>query len=313
MSVKVVTDSTSDIPPQVVEELGITVVPVYLRFGSETYRDGVDISPDEFYQRLVESKVHPSTSQPTPADFADVYRRLAQETDEIVSLHLSRKTSGTYDSALQGREMAPAGCKIEVVDSLSVSVGLGLIAMAAARLAKAGEDLQRVMDEVRQAIPCIRMLGVFDTLKYLLLGGRVSRAKAIVGGVLSIKPLITMRDGNLVQAGIARTRNKGIERLFDLVKNTLNLQEVAIVHSTTPDEASSLRERIAAIFAEEQIHIARLGPGLGVHGGPGTLILALREKVSGIRQGVAEGEHLKKRFSLPSLPKTRLRFSRLQP
>ena len=312
MPVKVVTDSTSDIPPQVVEELGITVVPVYLRFGSETYRDGVDIGPDEFYRRLVVSKVHPSTSQPTPADFADVYRRLAQETDEIVSLHLSQKTSGTYDSALQGREMAPAGCKIEVVDTFSVSMGLGLIAMAAARLAKAGEGSQRVMDEVRQAIPCIRLLGVFDTLKYLLLGGRVSRARAIAGGVLSIKPLITMRDGNLVQAGIARTRNKGIERLFDLVKNTLNLQEVAIVHSTTPDEASSLRERITAIFAEERVHVARLGPALGVHAGPGTLLLALREKVSGIRQDASEGEHLKKRFSLPSLPKTRLRFSRLQ-
>jgi DegV family protein with EDD domain len=156
-------------------------------------------------------------------------------------------------------------------------MGLGLIAMAAARLAAAGEDLQRVMEEVREAIPRIRLLGVFDTLKYLLLGGRISKAKAVLGSVLSVKPLITMRDGELVQAGLARTRSKGIDRLFDLAKNAFNIQELAIVHSTTPDEAGSLKERVASVFDRKRIHISRLGPALGVHGGPGTLILALRE------------------------------------
>jgi len=309
MTVKVVTDSTSDLSPKVAQELGITVVPVYVRFGEKVYRDGVDIGHDEFYQRLAESPVHPATSQPTPSDFAEVYSRLSRETDGVVSIHLSRKTSGTYDSALQGRELVGAGCHIEVVDSLSVSMGLGLIAMAAARLAEAGESLQAVMDEVRQAISSVRLLGVFDTLKYLLLGGRVSRTKALVGTLLNVKPLLTMRDGELVQAGLARTRNRGIDRLFDLVKNALSIQEVAIVHSTTPDEASSLRERIGAFLAREQIHIARLGPALGVHGGPGTLILALRGKASDLREDTVEGEHEKRRFSLPSLRIPRLRFS----
>jgi len=312
MTVKIITDSCSDLPAQVAQELGITVVPVYLRFGEEVYRDGVDIGHDEFYQKLVESSVHPSTAAPSPGEFAKVYEEAAQETDEIVSIHLTSKHSAVYDSALQGRELAPTGCRIEVVDSLSVSMGLGLIAMAAARLAKAGEGLPAVMDEVREAIPCMRTLGVFDTLKYLLLGGRITKAKAIVGSVLNVKPLITMRDGELVQAGLARTRAKGIERLFDLVKNALNVQEVAIVHSTTPDEATSLRERIASILDRKRIHVARLGPALGVHGGPGTLILALREKVSSIGQEAGEGEPLRKRISLPSLhmpniPK--LRFS----
>jgi len=282
VTVKIVTDSTSDLPSQVAEELGITVVPVYVRFGTKVYRDGVDISHSEFYQKLVTSPVHPSTSQPPPLDFANVYGKLSEETDEVVSLHLSRKTSGTYDSALRGREMVGSGCRVEVVDTLFVSMGLGLIVMAAARLAKAGESLQAVMDEIRQVILQIRMLGVFDTLKYLLLGGRISRARALVGTLLNVKPLLTMRGGELVQAGLARTRAKGMERLFDFAKNALNIQELAIVHSTTPDEASSLKERIASIFAEDRIHVARLGPALGVHGGPGTLVLALREKVSGI-------------------------------
>ena len=130
MSVRVVTDSTSDLPSQVAEELGITVVPVYLRFGDKVYRDGVDISHDEFYQKLVESPVYPSTSQPPPLDFANVYSKLSEETDEIVSVHLSSKTSGTYESALRGREMVGSGCRIEVIDSLLVSMGLGLIVKA---------------------------------------------------------------------------------------------------------------------------------------------------------------------------------------
>ena len=309
MTVKIVTDSTADLPAQLAQELGITVVPVYLRFGEKVYRDRVDISEDEFYQKLVESPVHPTTSQPTPADFADVYNRLSKETDEIVSIHLSAKTSGTYNSALQGRELAETECHIEVVDSLSVTMGLGLMAMAAARLAEAGESLQAIMEEIRQAIPRIRLLGVFDTLKYLLLGGRISKVRAIVGTLLNVKPLITMRDGELVQAGLARTRSKGMDRLLDLVKNTLNIQELAIVSSTTPDEADSLKERIASTFDKRYIHLARLGPGLGVHGGPGTLILALREKVSSIREEAGEGEPSKKRISLPSLHIPKLRFS----
>ncbi len=309
MTVKIVTDSTADLLPQVAQELGITVVPVYLRFGEKVYRDGVDMSQDEFYQKLIESPVHPATSQPAPGDFADVYNRLSSETDEIVSIHLTSKHSGTYNSALQGRELVKTGCHIEVVDSLSVSMGLGLIAMAAARLAEAGESLPAVMEEIRQCIPRIRVLGVFDTLKYLLRGGRIGKAKALLGSVLNVKPLLTMRDGELLPAGLARTRSKGIDRLFDLAKNALNIQELAIVHSTTPDEASSLRERIASIFERRRIHIAGLGPALGVHGGPGALILALREKVSSIRQDAGEGEPLKGGFSLPSLHIPKLTFS----
>ena len=309
MAVKIVTDSTADLPIQLARELGITVVPVYVRFGNKVYRDRVDISEDEFYQRLLGSRVHPTTSQPTPTDFADAYTKLSKESDEIVSIHLSSKTSGTYNSALQGRELVGEKCHIEVVDSRSVSMGLGLVAMAAARLAGTGESLPRVMDEVGQAMAHIRLLGVLDTLKYVLKGGRIGKAKALLGGMLQVKPLLTMREGELFPAGLVRTRAKGLERLYEWVKSVLNIQELAIVHSTTPGEALSLKERIASILAGERIHLARLGPALGVHGGPGTLILALREKRSGIGQEASQGKLASRRFSLPSLPIPKLGFS----
>ena len=276
--VKIVTDSTSDLSPELVRQLGITVVPVYLTFGEKTYRDGIDIEVAEFYQKLETSLVHPTTSAPSPGDFTEVYKKLAQETDEIVSIHVGSKVSATYDAALQGKEaFAKTECRIEVVDSQWVTMALGSITMAAATVAQAGKNSREVLEEVKSCIPRIRLLGVFDTLKYLLLGGRISKAKAIVGGALNVKPMITMRDGELVQAGIARNHSKGVERLYELVKGASNIQDLAIVHSTTPEEASSFRERIGPIFPKERIRIARLGPALGVHGGPGALIVTLRE------------------------------------
>jgi len=277
MTIKIVTDSSADINPELAQQLGITVVPLYLSFGDKVYRDGVDIGADEFYQKLQTSPVHPTTSAPSPGDFATTYEGLAKETDEIVSIHVSSKVSATHAAALQGKEaLAGTRCQIEVVDSQWVTMALGLVAMAAAKAAQAGEDLHQVMEEAKTSISRTRILGVFDTLKYLLLGGRVSKTKAIVGSVLNVKPLFTMRDGELAMAGLARTRSKGITRLVELVKGALDIQDVAIVYSTTPGEASALRERISSILAKERIHIARLGSALGVHGGPGTLIVALK-------------------------------------
>ena len=311
MTVKIVTDSTADLPPNLIQELGITVVPAYVGFGNKTYRDGVDISHDELYQKLVESDVPVTTSQPTPSDFANVYKKLLKETDEIVSIQLTSKLSGTYNSALQGKDMVKGESRIAVVDSLSTSMGLGLIMLAAARLAEAGENLPRIIEEVRQSIPNIRIWGFFDTLKYVLRGGRLGKAKALLGSVLPVKPILTIRDGELHPIGFVRTRAKGIERLINNLKNSVNVQEVAIVHSTTPDDAQTLKERISSFFDKNSIHISRLGPALGVHGGPGTLILALREKVTSLGQEVKEEERAKKRISLPSLHRPKLHFSRL--
>ena len=276
MTIKIVTDSTADLPAQLVQELGITVVPLYVRFGEEVYRERVDITEDEFYQRLLRDPVHPSTIQPTPQDFANVYQKLSQEADGIVSIHISSKLSGTCNSALQGKKMIEKGCPIEVVDSQSITMGLGLIDIVAATAAKAGEGLQQVVEEAKQAIPNTRVLGLLDTLKYLLLGGRIGKAKALLGSILKVKPMIALKDGEVVPAGQARTRTKGIQRLFDFVKDTSNIQDLAILHSTTPDEAQTLAERVDPIFTKERIKFARLGTTLGVHGGPDFLAVAIR-------------------------------------
>jgi len=278
MTVKIVTDSTADVPPTLAEELGITVVPVYLRFGDEVYRDRVDISEDEFYQRLLQDPIHPSTTQPTPQDFVDAYQRLSQEADGIISIHVTSKLSGTYNSAMQGKKLVKDGCPIEVVDSETVSIAMGLIAMEAAKIARSGKSLQQVVAKVKQTIPNIHLLILFDTLKYLAKGGRIGKAKALLGSILSVKPLLTVKDGELVPAGQVRTRSKGIQRLIDFAKNAIDIQDLSVLYSTTPDEAQTLAEHIGSIFPRERITLARLGPGLGVHGGPGVLAIGFREK-----------------------------------
>lgn len=281
MTVKIVTDSSADLPAQVVEELGISVVPLYVRFGNEVYRERVTITDDEFYDKLLHGSVHPVTIQPSPQDFVEVYKKLAPEADGIVSIQLSSKLSGTCNSALQGKEMmGENGCPIEVIDSQLITVALGLVCTAAAEAAKAGKDLPQVLDVVKQALPNANLLALFDTLKYLLLGGRIGKAKALLGSILNVKPMITLKDGEVTPAGQARTRAKGIERLVDFAKSASNIEGLAVGYSTTPDEAQALAKRLSSIFTKEPVKVARLGTTLGVHAGPGTLVVAVRGKVA---------------------------------
>jgi DegV family protein with EDD domain len=277
MTVKVVTDSSADLPNELVKALGITVVPLYVRFGDEVYRDRVDISEDKFYERLQHDPVHPNTTQPTPQDFVNVYQKLAQGADGIVSIHLSAKLSGTCSSALQAKGTVANECSVEVVDSETLSMALGLIVIAAARAAKDGKSLDEVEAVARETIPKIRLLAILDTLKYLLLGGRIGKAKALLGSILNVKPILTLKDGEVVPAGQVRTRAKGLDRLFEFVQGANDIQGLTVVHSTTPDEAQALAERFGSVFDKEKIIISRLGPVLGVHIGPAALIVAVRE------------------------------------
>ena len=279
MTVKIVTDSTADLPPQLAKELGITVVPVYVRFGDKVYRDRVDINEDEFYQRLLHDPIHPSTTQPSPQDFVDVYNNLAQEADGIISVHVSSKLSGNYNSALRGKELVEKECPIEVIDSQVVTMGLGQLAIIANTIAESGKSLQQVAEGVKQMIPSIHVLGLLDTLKYLALGGRIGKVQALLGSILSVKPILTIKDGELLPAGRVRNRTMGIDRLFGFVKNAVDIQDVAVVYNTTPDEAQALVGRIGSIFPKERIRLARLGPALGVHAGPGILFVALQGRV----------------------------------
>ncbi|HUT97035.1 MAG TPA: DegV family protein [Dehalococcoidales bacterium] len=277
MTVKIVTDSTADLPDELVKELGITVVPVYVRFGEEVLRDRVDISEDEFYERLTHDPVHPNTTQPTPQDFVDVYQKLSKEADGIVSIHLTTKLSGTYNSALMAKNMLEGGCPVEVIDTETLTMALGLVVIAAATAAKDGKSMDEVVAVARQASPKMHLLFLLDTLEYLKKGGRIGKAKALLGSVLSVKPLLSVKDGELVPAGQVRTRAKGMDKLFEFVKNAGDIQDLAIVYNTTPDEAQNLAERIGSVFDRKKIRMARLGPGLGVHGGPGALVVAFRE------------------------------------
>jgi DegV family protein with EDD domain len=277
MTVKIVTDSSADLPDALVKELGITVMPLYVRFGEEVLRDRVDISEDEFYNRLQNDPVHPNTTQPGPQDFVDAYQKLAQGADGIVSIHISSKLSGTCSSALQAREMMGEKCPIEVVDSELLSMALGLVVLAAANAAKAGKSMDEVVETAKKTMPKIRLLALLDTLKYLLLGGRIGKAKALLGSILNVKPILTLKDGEVVPAGQVRTRPKGLDWLFEFVQGSANIADLAVVHSTTPDEAEALAERIGSIYDRKKIVMSRLGPVLGVHIGPAALIVAVRE------------------------------------
>jgi DegV family protein with EDD domain len=225
---------------------------------------------------LLHDPIHPSTTQPTPQDFADVYQKLSQEAEGIISIHLSSKLSGTYNSALQGKELVDTKCPIEVINSQVLTMSLGLLVIAATTIARSGKNIQQVVEEIKQTIPSIHLLALLDTLKYLALGGRIGKVQALLGSVLSVKPMLTIKDGELVPAGRVRSRTRGINRLVDFVKNAVDIQDMAIVYNTTPDEAQTLVGRMGSIFPKERIRLARLGPALGVHAGPGVLLVALR-------------------------------------
>ena len=277
MAVKVVTDSTSDIPAQLVQELGITVVSTYVVFGNKSYRDRIDITEDEIYEKLVHDSVHPTTSIPSPQDFADVYNKLADETDEIISIHLTSKESGVYNSALRGKELVKKKCRIEVVDSQLVAMACGILVIAAAKAARAGANLEQVANEVRQAIPRIHLMIFVDTLKYVVRGGRLAKPYGLLGSVLKVRPMLSLREGKLVLTGVARTREKAVQRLFDFVKEFSQVSEIVVSYSTGSDDAEELARRLRAEFPSIPLYLTRIGPVLVTHAGPGAMGVAVRE------------------------------------
>jgi DegV family protein with EDD domain len=276
MTIQVITDSTSDIPAQTTEQLNIRVVPIYVRFGDKIYRDGVDIKSEEFYSMLDSSPVHPATSQPNPEDFIAVYNEHRESSEGIISIHLSSKVSGTFSSAATAKETFGSSYPIEVVDSTFTSSGLGLIVIAAARLAQSGADMNKILEEVHKAIGQIRIFGMFEHMKYLARSGRISKAIASASKFLNVMPLLTFQEGELTKAGFVRKMEKGMDRLYDYVKNSLPISELSIVHSAVEERAYLLKERCTDFIEKEKITINELGASLGVHGGPGVLLVAAR-------------------------------------
>jgi len=275
MTVKIVTDSVADLPPQVVKELGITVIPLNVRFGEEVYRDGIDITTEQFYERLRHSKILPVTSVPSPATFAEAYDKLAEETDEILAIMLSSKLSGTYDVALQSIGLMKQKCRVEVIDSKTATMAEGFIVMRAAQAAQAGASLDEVIDVTRSTIPRVDFLAAFDTLEYLQRGGRIGKATAFLGSMLKINPIITLRDGVVEPAGRTRSRAKAIERFYDFAMSYAHIEEMAVEDTACPDEAEALVKRLSSKFPKERIYRSKMTPVIGTHTGPGLLLVAV--------------------------------------
>ncbi len=276
MKVKIVTDSTSDISSDLAESLDIEVVPGYVRFGKDTYRDGVDINKSGFYQKWADSPFDPVTSEATPKDFAEIYSRCAYEVEEIVSIHISSKISHMYDSAQKGKKMVKAKCAIEVIDSHFASISLGLIVIGAAKLAKAGESFEDVVGKTKKAIGQIGTLGFFDTMKYIARGGRASKSVMELSSIFRMKPLLTFRDGEVVVEGVVLTHSQGIERLLKFVRNTPGIQDLSIAYSTDYDSAIVLSQQLGSVFPQQRVYVEQIGAALGAHCGPGAIFVALR-------------------------------------
>ncbi len=275
MPVKIVTDSVADLPPDVAQELGITVVPLNVRFGEKVYRDGVDLTSEQFYDRLAHSKILPVTSVPSPGDFAEAYDKLAKETDGILTISVSAKLSGTYEVASQSVGLMKRKCRVEVVDSQWAVMAEGFTVITAARAAQAGASLDEVLDITHRNIKRVDFRAAFDTLEYLKRGGRIGRAQALLGSILKFNPVITLRDGVVGPAGRPRSRAKAIDHLYDFATSFSHIDEIAVEDAACPDDAELLVERLSSIFPKERIYRSRTTPVIGTHTGPGLLLLAV--------------------------------------
>jgi len=277
MTVKIVTDSLSDITSDIAQGLGITVVPLTVSFGKESFLDRVTMTTDEFYYRLTHDSNWPVTTQPPPGDFVNVYNKLAKETDEILVVTLSTKLSGTYESALNAKSVVETGCRIEVIDSLTVVMGLGLIVISAAKAAQAGANLDEVADLVRKAMPRSHFIAFFDTLKYLAKGGRIGKAQGLMGAMLSIKPVLTVKNGEMSPLTRLRSRAAGMDYLYNFVAGFPHIEELAVEHATTPDDADKLVERLSSLFPKERICRSTISPVVGTYAGPGAMAVTVLE------------------------------------
>ncbi len=277
MAVKIVTDTLSDITSDLADKLGVTVVPLYVRFGEKIYRDRVEITSEEFYRRLVSESTLPSTTQPTPHDFIEVYERLARETDEILVIVVSSKLSGTYSSAMQARQTISGKCRIEVIDSLTVAMGEGLITIAAAKAVKAGANLDEAADLTRRAATRSHLVAYFDTLKYLAKGGRIGKAQGLLGSMLSVKPILTVREGEMAPMTRVRSLNAGLDYLYNFAAGFSKIEGLALEHATTPDVADQLVERLGAIVPKKSIYRSVISPVIGTYSGPNALALTVLE------------------------------------
>jgi DegV family protein with EDD domain len=275
--VAIVTDSTASIPEILLDELNINWVPYYIHRGQEVLLDLATIQRESFYNWLPTARELPKTASPGPGDYVTMYEKLAGEgIEEIVSIHMTSKGSGAYQAAAAARSMVAESLpslKVEVIDTLNVSMCHGWMVIEAARSALAGKTMDQITEQVRKMIPITRMIQTADTLKYLYMGGRIGRAKHMLGSLLNIKPLISMEDGVIVPVGQARSRGEAYRSIARLVEKAVGFKgkiKVAYVHAAARDEVIKLKELVEERVTAVESLIAELSPALGVHTGPGT-------------------------------------------
>lgn len=275
MTVKIVTDSVSDLPPDIIRELDITVIPLSVCFGNEVYRDGFDLTVREFFHKLKTSPVFPTTAVPPPAAFTDVYEKLSAQADDIVVITLSKKLSAFYEAALQSSKLSSGTAPITVIDSEWVIMAEGFIVMAAAEAARNGAKVREITDLVEHNKRRVELCSAFDTLEYLRRGGRINSIAAFMGNMMHIHPVIGVKDGAVVSYGKERSRQAAIEHLYRLAASYSRIEGLSIAYVDAHEDASNLIKRLDGIFPAERIIHSQTSPVIGTHTGPNMLVLAL--------------------------------------
>jgi DegV family protein with EDD domain len=269
-TVAIVSDSTCDLPPSLAGAHGITIVPLTLNFDGHSLLDGFDITPSEFYRRLPTATSHPTTSQPSPGRFAEAYEGLLTNYESIVSLHISQKLSGTFESAQQAAELTDAS-RVHVVDTEVVSMSLGLMTLAAATLAASGATAQAIVEKVESMRGQVHTYFSVATLEFLRRGGRIGRASAMLGSVLQVKPVLSIRDGLVTPLERVRTFDRALQRVVELVRGVDRGHGVCAIvgHAAAEAEAERVWRELEPIA--ETLMIQPLGPVVGAHAGPGVV------------------------------------------
>lgn len=276
MAVKIVTDSVSDLPADLAASLDIKVVPLTVNFGAESFLDGVEIKPDQFFERLSTTPSLPKTAAPSIEAFAQAYRELTGQGHDVVSIHVSSKLSATLNSATQAAAEVDSN-RIQVVDAQAASLMQALIVTAAARAAQAGGSLEEVTQLARDSVAKTSLYFVLDTLEYLQKGGRIGRAAALVGGLLGIKPILTLHEGEVHPHEKIRTRAKAVARIIEIVQADGPYDEIAILHASSSEDAARLAEIVQPMSTGLPILTSQIGPVVGTYTGPGVIGLAARK------------------------------------